>query len=110
MKIKNEKECSVQVESTKETRPIPDQAAEVAEVQADFYHRLANGPVEDLVMFFGLGDRVARTLSALGCKRGPDVMKLDESKVFGVAGAGGVTCRRVLLLQRYFKLSKQVKI
>lgn len=95
----------MRVESTQETSSVP--GPDVPALNAGFYRKLISGPVEDLCRCFGLGNRVVRTLKALDCKRGPDVMKLDLSRVFSIKGAGGATFRRILLLQRYLKLWKQ---
>ena len=105
-----ETKCPVQPDNKREQSPVPDQAAEFAEVKDNFYCRLANGPVSELVRFFGLGGRVERTLLELGCKRGPDVVKLDGDKVFSVPDAGGVTYRRIVLLQRYLKMSARADL
>lgn len=93
--------------STQETSSVP--GPDVEALKEGFDCELLAGPIKDLCWWFGLGDRVERTLSQLGCKRGPDVVTLDGNKIISVAGAGWVTYKRILLLQRYLKLWQEVK-
>ncbi len=90
-------------------KPSPVLGPDVPALNAGFYHRLANGSIKELVRAFGLGELVARTLKQLGCRSGPDVVKLKLACVFDVAGAGGVTCRKIVLLKQYLKLRKRIE-
>jgi len=90
-----------------ESSPVSDRAAEFAEVRDNFYRRLENGPIEDLVMFFGLGPRVIEALGKLGCETGPDLSRLNPNKWHHVSGQ--VTGQRIFLLWRYLQLRQRVK-
>jgi len=90
-----------------EAKPIQAQAPGLViddpkEIMAGMDCELLNGPIDDLVDFFGLGSRVIVALHKLRVEKGLDLVGLNMNKV--CLFAGDVTGRRISLLREWVQL------
>lgn len=89
----------MQSEIAHEQGPVLDDPAEIVAGQN---RELIQGPIADLVDFFGLGSRVIAALEKLDCETGLYLICLNINKVYLFAGE--TTGRRISLLREWVQL------